>query len=70
MSLNWEYFEEMFNSYAVLVGYRTVDSLEPTNEFTALKYDLPKESRLVLENIISCSETDNKDDPAQNLKKN
>ncbi|KAK2144519.1 hypothetical protein LSH36_749g01065 [Paralvinella palmiformis] len=32
MSLNWEYFDEMINSYAVLMGYRTVDVPEPTNQ--------------------------------------
>jgi len=45
---NWEYFEETFNSYAVLIGYRTVDAPEPTIELAALKYALPKETRLVL----------------------
>ena len=48
MSLNWEYFVGMFNSYAVLMGHRTVDSPEPTNGLEASKYALPKETRLVL----------------------
>jgi len=67
--LNWEYFDEKFNSYAVLMGYRTVDAPEPTKELAALKYALPKETWLALKNTISWSETDNKDDPAQNLLK-
>ena len=55
----------MFNSYAVLMGHRTVDSPEPTNGLEASKYALPKETRLVLKNTILQSENDNKDDPAQ-----
>ena len=58
----------MFNSYAVLIGHRTVDSPEPTNGLEASKYALPKETRLVLKNTISLSETDKRDDPAQNKK--
>ncbi|KAK2143550.1 hypothetical protein LSH36_832g00017 [Paralvinella palmiformis] len=57
MSLNWEYFEETFNPYAVLMGYRTVDAPEPTKELAALKFALTKETRLVLNNSISWSET-------------
>ncbi|KAK2140391.1 hypothetical protein LSH36_1368g00016 [Paralvinella palmiformis] len=47
MSLNWEYFEETFNSYAVLMGYRKVDALKRTKELAVLKYSLPKEIKLV-----------------------
>jgi len=68
ISLNWEYFEQTFNSYALLTGYSTVDAPEPTKKLAALKYALPKETRLVLKNTISLSETDKRDDPAQNKK--
>ena len=30
------------------MGYRTVDAAEPTKELAALKYAVPKETRLVL----------------------
>ena len=30
------------------MGYRTADAAEPTKELAALKYALPKETRLVL----------------------
>jgi len=68
MSLNWEYFEETFNSYAVLMGYGRVDVPEPTKELAKLKCVLQKETRLVLKNTVSWSETDNNDDPSQNIK--
>ena len=35
IALNWEYVEEIFNSYAILSGYRTVDGHEPTKELVA-----------------------------------
>ena len=48
MSLNWEHFEDTFNSYAVLMGYRTVDVAEATKKLAALTYALTKATRLAL----------------------
>ena len=56
MSRNWGYFEEMVNSYAVLMGYTIVDAPERTKQISALKYSLLRETRTVLNNhhIMEC----------------
>ena len=57
--MNWEYFEEKLNSYAVLLGFRIFDEHKPTRELAALKYALLKKTRLVFKNTIEWSKTDN-----------
>jgi len=56
-------------SYATLMGYRTGDTKSPKKELTALKYALPKETRLVLKNNIIWETHENKEEPVLALKK-
>jgi hypothetical protein len=53
MKSSWEYFNETFNSYATLMGYRNRDAAEPPKELAALTYSLPKDVRIVQKNKYS-----------------
>ena len=71
MANNWDFFEETFNSYATLMGYRDSEdsSTAKAKELAALKYALPKEARLVLKNSITWSSAEEKDDPGKTREK-
>ena len=71
MSLNWDYFQDTFASYATLMGYRKngATANDKARELAALVYSLPIDTRIVLKNTISWGADEDKDDPLQNLAK-